>query len=117
MKRGDQGEKLAVSHLMGLGFRIEELNWRAGRHGEIDIIAYDGDILVFVEVKAREAGSLEGPLEAVTAAKRKKLLNLSREYLYRRGLYGQVDCRFDVIGITCHPNGHELQHIRDAFRE
>lgn len=116
MSWGEIAEEKAADLLLGLGYRIAERNWRAGRRGEIDIIAYDGDVLVFAEVKAREAGSLGGPLEAVTAAKRRKLLSLAREYLYRRGLYGQVDCRFDVIGITRHRAGCKMQHIKDAFR-
>jgi putative endonuclease len=116
MNWGEKAEESAADLLLGLGYRIAERNWRAGRRGEIDIIAYDGDVLVFVEVKARKAGSLEGPMEAVTAAKRKKLLGLAREYLYRSSLYGKVDCRFDVIGVTRHPTGREMQHIKDAFR-
>lgn len=117
MNRGEEAEEKAAGLLLGLGYRIAERNWRSGRRGEIDIIAYDGDVLVFVEVKSREATSLEKPLEAVTAAKRKKLLSLAREYLYRSGLYGKVDCRFDVIGITRQPVGYKIEHIKDAFRE
>lgn len=117
MNWGARAEGKAADLLLGLGYRIAERNWRAGRRGEIDIIAYDGDVLVFVEVKAREAGSLENPQEALTAAKRKKLLGLAREYLYRSGLYGRTDCRFDFIGITRHPAGYKMQHIKDAFRE
>ena len=117
MNWGDSAEEKVAGLLLGLGYRIVERNWRAGRRGEIDIIAYDGDVLVFVEVKARKAGSLEKPLEAVTAAKRRRLLNLAREYLYHSGLYGKVDCRFDVVGVTNHPVRYKIQHIKDAFRE
>ncbi len=116
MKRGDSGEELAVSHLLGLGYRIEERNWRAGRNGEIDIIACDGEVLVFVEVKDRGRGSLEKPLEAVTAAKRRQLFNLATQYLYRKGLYGKVDCRFDVVGISTGREGSAMEHVKDAFR-
>ncbi len=113
---GDLAEDRAVDLLLAQGYRISERNWRAGRQGEIDIIAYDDDVLVFVEVKAREAGSLGKPEEAITAAKRRKLLALAKEYLYRRSLYGQVDCRFDVVAVTRHPDGYRIHHIKDAFR-
>ncbi|HBE74123.1 MAG TPA: YraN family protein [candidate division Zixibacteria bacterium] len=116
MKRGEKGEEQAVNHLLEQGCRIAERNWRSGRKGEIDIIAYDGEVLVFVEVKTRSRGSLGGPLEAVTAAKRKQLTRLATDYLYRTGLYGRVDCRFDVVGIMSAPGGVKLEHIRDAFR-
>lgn len=117
MNWGELAEEKAAQLLIGLGYRMVERNWRAGRRGEIDIIAYDNDVLVFVEVKAREVGSLESPVEAVTSAKRKKLIGLAKEYLYHSGLYGQVDCRFDVIGVTRHAVGYKMQHIKDAFRE
>lgn len=116
MKRGEAGEELAVNHLLGLGCRLAERNWRSGRSGEIDIIAYEGEVLVFVEVKARGRGSLGGPLEAVTPAKKRRISRLAKDYLYRTGLYGMVDCRFDVIAIEKGPGGMRLEHVRDAFR-
>lgn len=116
MKRGEAGEELAVDHLLDRGYRIAERNWRSGRRGEIDIIAYEGDTLVFVEVKQRRPGSLGVPLEAVTSAKRKRLADLARDYLYRTGLYGRVDCRFDVIGVVSGKLVKRVEHVKDAFR-
>jgi len=116
MKPGAQGEELAAAYLARKGFRLVERNWHAGRRGEIDIIAYDREVLVFVEVKVRGCGSLSRPFQAITGAKRKQLARLATEYLYSRGLYGKADCRFDVIGIETTAGSARLEHIEDAFR-
>jgi len=113
---GQRGEELAISFLQDQGFQVVERNWRAGRNGEIDIIGYDGEILVFVEVKTRSKRAMERPLQAITPAKRRQMARLATEYLYRRKLYGQTDCRFDVIGIEFGRGRHRVEHIRDAFR-
>jgi putative endonuclease len=116
MMRGGEAEEQAVNYLLNRGYRLAERNWRSGRKGEIDIIAYDREVLVFVEVKARGRGSLGGPLEAVTAAKRKRLISLATDYLYRTGLYGRVDCRFDVLAISTGAGRDAIEHLKDAFR-
>lgn len=113
---GPQGEDLAISFLQDQGLKIVERNWRAGRNGEIDIIGYDGEVLVFVEVKTRNKRAIGRPVQAITSAKRRQLSRLATEYLYHRGLYNQVDCRFDVIGIEFGHGQHLVEHIRDAFR-
>lgn len=116
MRQGEVGEELATGYLLGLGYRIAERNWRSGKRGEIDIIAYDDQTLVFVEVKERRRGSIGRPAEALTSSKKKRLVELAREYLYRTGLYGTVDCRFDVIGVERGRTKSRVEHIVDAFR-
>lgn len=117
MKRGAQGEKLAADYLLQNGFHLVERNWRSGRRGEIDIIAYEKGVLVFIEVKDRSRGSWSSPLQAVTRTKRKHLMEMAAQYLYKKELYGRVDCRFDIIGIVRSSRGAAIEHIRDAFRD
>lgn len=90
--------------------RIIERNFRC-RLGEIDIIARDGDALVFVEVRSRRSSSHGHPLETVRAAKQQRLARVATFYLSTRRPSFET-CRFDIIGIV----GDRLQHVRDAFR-
>jgi putative endonuclease len=113
---GEFGEGLAVSHLLSQGFKLAERNWRPGREGEIDIIAYDQEVLVFIEVKTRFNDKYGEPVQAVTKNKQKQMAYLARRYLYAKQLYGRVDCRFDVIGIKLIENQPQIEHIKDAFR-
>lgn len=112
---GRIGEELAAAYLESAGFRIRERNVRL-RGGEIDIVAHDGPVLVFVEVRTRRGGELGGPLESVDRRKQRKLLFLARAYLQSRGL-GDAPCRFDVVGISW-PRAESppvIEHVRDAF--
>jgi len=86
------------------------------RGGEIDLIARDGAELVFVEVKTRTSGEFGSPAEAVTRAKRRKLLLAASSFLQSRGIM-QHPCRFDVISILLASDGSSrLEHLQDAFR-
>jgi putative endonuclease len=111
---GDRGERLAVRHLKRQGYRILARQSR-NRIGEIDIIARDGEWLVFVEVKTRASGQAGHPAEAVTFAKQKQLTRAALAWLKRRRL---LDCRarFDVIAIRWEPGRPPvLDHYRHAF--
>ena len=113
---GEIGERLAEQYLIGRNFRVIERNWRAGKLGEVDLIAYDGPVLAFIEVKARFSDQFGAPQSAVTAGKQRQLVKLARLYLYRQGLYGKTDCRFDVVAITFVDRQPVIEHIPDAFR-
>ncbi len=104
------GEDAAVRHLEASGYRIVCRNYRC-RLGELDIVAWDGPTLVFVEVKTRR-GAGACPEEAVDGWKRARLARIARHYLASRGL-GEVDCRFDVVAVG---EGGVLRVIRDAFQ-
>ena len=104
---GLMGEMRAAVYLRRHGMRILEKRWRAA-HGEIDLIARDGSVIVFVEVKTRPRGRLDAGLSAVNAEKRGHIRYAARDYLRQ---YGQADCRFDVIEITA----AGLRHIKNAF--
>ena len=81
---GAQGESIAAAHLEASGLKITARNFRT-RYGEIDLIAEDGDTLVFVEVKTRRGGTFGTPEEAVTARKRQHLAMAAAIYLQDHG--------------------------------
>ncbi|MFZ5861605.1 MAG: YraN family protein [Nitrospirota bacterium] len=92
---GLRGETVAADVLARRGYRIIERNCRS-RWGELDVVAYDGDTLVFVEVKARRAAGFGEPAYAVDHRKQERLVRLAERYLARRRL-GEPPCRFDVV--------------------
>ena len=101
------GEWQAALYLRAHGMRIVSRRFRAG-HWEIDLIARDGDTLVFVEVKTRPRGEANDGLRAVTAAKRRHLRAAAAAYL---AAHPADSVRFDVIEITA----AGLAHIKNAF--
>ena len=110
---GKQGEDIAVDYLTGKGYYILERNFRA--HGyEIDIIAKDGDNLVFIEVKTNKRGGFGDPECRVTPQKQKQIGIAALGYLQEKD-YEKNDCRFDVIAIEAAGAGHNIRHIIDAF--
>jgi putative endonuclease len=110
---GSEGEDLAVRFLQKKGYRIVARNYKTPV-GEIDIIARDGDTIVFIEVKTRTDISFGYPFEAVNNRKRQKLKNLALLYLKRQGKESPV--RFDVLSIFCMDDGKkDIEHIKDAF--
>jgi putative endonuclease len=117
---GHAAEEIAARRLAAAGFRVVERNART-RLGELDIVALDGNLLVFVEVKAGRAGGLYGPERpalAVDRGKQVRLRRLAREWLGSRDALGGVGAfRFDVVGVLFDRGGRLLdyEHIRDAF--
>jgi putative endonuclease len=119
---GDYGERLAARHLESNGFVILERRYRT-RLGEIDLIARDGEWLVFVEVKCRRGTDKGHPLEAVDARKQRRLIRLAEAYLAeprRRSRSSQASprIRFDVVAvIDRRPDGDPVvEHVAHAFR-
>jgi putative endonuclease len=94
LQRGVEAEALAARFLEGQGLTILARNFRT-RRGEIDLIARDGDTLVFVEVRLRRAASHGGAAESITAAKRARLVAAAQYYLLR--VPGPPPCRFDAV--------------------
>jgi len=93
-----------------------ERGFRFGR-GEIDIIAYDGPVLVFIEVKSRTEPGHGLPEEAVTPGKRRQLRRIAIGYLAKHAELFDVPCRFDVVAVEFGDGGHPplLRHFRNAF--
>jgi putative endonuclease len=117
---GRAAEDLVARRLAGSGWEIVARNART-RHGELDLIGLDGDVLVFVEVKAGREGSRFGPERPVLGVDRSKQLRVRRLAAAwmgeRRDLprYGEI--RFDAIGVTFDGAGRavEVEHVRGAF--
>ena len=112
---GKTGELLAVKFLKQKGYQIIEQNYRSA-WGEIDLIAQDGDVLVFVEVKTRRSLKFGAPQIAVTNSKQRKMSKAALEYLQEKDFFDYV-CRFDVISIVFPPDPSEpiIEHIENAF--
>ena len=113
---GPAGEQAAARFLQQLGYRIVARGHRQ-RLGEIDLIALDGDCLVFVEVKTWSSGDDGDPSLAVDRRKQEKLSRAALVYLKRRGLLEQ-QCRFDVVSIVWPaglPSRPTIRHFPSAF--
>jgi putative endonuclease len=95
---GKSGENYACWELERLGYEILHRRFRT-RVGEIDIVARDGETLVFIEVKARRSARFGPPAEAVGAQKRQKLMQMASSYIFAERL-GNARCRFDVVAVT-----------------
>lgn len=106
---GQQGEDRAVQFLIDKGYRIIARNWRNRGRKELDIVAIDGETLVFVEVKTRAANSLTSPFDAINGLKMHRLTLAADSFIRTKHL--DMNARFDVIGIT----GSKIEHIENAF--
>lgn len=116
---GRWGEELAADYLVRRGCRILERNWRA-RSGEIDLIAEEGETLVFVEVRTRRpTGRFGTAEESVDARKQRQVRETAQLYLHTTRQH-ERRCRFDVIAVTAASVGGGgdqpgLRHIPNAF--
>jgi putative endonuclease len=111
---GDHGERIAAAFLTDVGLHVLDRNWRC-REGELDLVARDGDALVFCEVKTRRGTGYGHPVEAVTADKRRRLRVLAQRWLAAHDEHAP-DLRFDVVGVLLRPGRPALvTHLRAAF--
>jgi putative endonuclease len=110
---GRLGERIACRYLLGRGYDILARRYR-GRRGEIDIVAFDGSVLVFVEVKTRESREFGDPSEFVDWPKRQRLRLVADEFIARYDL-GEFACRFDIVSVVSPAAGREVSHFRNAF--
>ncbi len=107
---GKTGEAVARGYLEAKGHRVAETNFRCP-YGEIDLITYDGDILVFVEVRTRTGSSFGTPAESITAEKLNRIKKSALYYMKR--YYGEeVGCRFDLIAVQLKRKGMVPDSIR-----
>lgn len=112
---GGAGEDEAERVLRKDGYAIVLRNYRC-RHGEIDIIAKDGDTIVFVEVKTRRGDSFGTPKCGVDSRKKRHIVRSAQAYLQENGI---VDClvRFDVVSIERTGGAYVCEVVKDAFGE
>lgn len=114
LRFGRWGEAIAAEYLKSKGYLIIASHFQF-HHTEIDLIARDGDYLVFIEVKTRSSDDFGSPEEAITERKKAHLRRAAEGYLYLNNL-GQVDCRFDVISLSFDDRGRaEIEHLVNAF--
>lgn len=112
---GRMGEERAARFLRLQGFRMVAANYRC-RMGELDLVAMDGDTLVFIEVKSRRGTSCGRAEDKITPAKKRRLTLLARRFLLERGWFDRP-ARFDVVTVDWEKEGAEaVTHYRDAFR-
>ena len=109
-KTGSHYEELAAVFLQNSGYEILQRNFRS-RTGEIDLIARDGNTLVFVEVKYRKNGSFGHPEEAVSYIKQRNIIKTAQFYMCRFGIRDTVPCRFDIVAVE----GDSIRLIQNAF--
>jgi putative endonuclease len=111
---GLRGERIAARYLTDRGLRLLDRNWRC-REGELDIVARDGDAIVFCEVKTRRQVGFGHPVEAVTPTKQRRLRTLAHRWLAAHEEHAP-DLRFDVVGVLVPPRGPAVvTHLPAAF--
>lgn len=110
---GKWGEQLAADFLQRKGYTILERDWKSG-HRDLDIIAMDGETIVFVEVKTRSNRLFTDPVEAVGYQKIRNLQLAANHYVKYRHIDNEI--RFDIVSIIGNEeSGAEIEHITDAF--
>lgn len=110
---GAAGEAAARAFLEGRGLTVLATRFRALR-GEIDLVAREGPVVVFVEVKARRTATFGPPEGAVRAAKQRQIARVAEAFLSTSGLRG-APCRFDVVAVDLKAGPPRITWIRDAF--
>jgi putative endonuclease len=112
--RGQLGEQIAVDYLQRQGYRIQQRNYRC-RRGEIDIIAWDGATLVFIEVKTKSDTAFGAPQAMVDRRKQRTITHVAMLYVQQCQLQNTA-LRFDVVAITLLADGSpEVMHVPAAF--
>ncbi len=110
---GREGEALAANFLQQKGYEIVDRNWRYGPK-EIDIVARDGDTMVFVEVKTRSTLAFELPQEAVTKKKMKNLVEAADAYLIQHNI--DIESRFDIVAVLNGNPPKVIEHLEGAWQ-
>ena len=113
---GRAAEEVAARYLQRRGWRVLGRNVRVGR-GELDIVARRGDVLAFIEVKARRSDVCGSPEDAVTARKRRQVARLAELWLAARpwALERIADVRFDIVAVDATTVPASVRHLPGAF--
>ena len=106
---GEAGERAARRYLLSQGLAILECNYRCSL-GEIDIVAREGGVLVFVEVRTRRGRRFGEAVESITPAKAARLRKLALYYLQHR-VGRELPCRFDVVAIRMDSSGEKVAEL------
>ena len=116
LDRGKLGEEIAIQHALKQHYQIIQRNFRCNA-GEIDIIAQDKHIVVFIEVRTKTSDAYGPAYNMVTRSKQQQVKRVALHYIGQRNLVN-TQFRFDVIGITFEPNSdrYQLDHLQNAFQ-
>lgn len=109
---GRKGEDLALAELERKGYTILATNWTSGRN-ELDIVAQQGDIIVFVEVKTRSTGVFGEPFFAVTRDKQRRTIAAANAFMEKNNV--MLEARFDIISIVIQSDRHRVDHLEEAY--
>lgn len=112
IEKGKEGEDVAVAYLEKKGMKILHRNWRVG-HKEIDIIAQDGEFIVFVEVKTRMTEPIHA-VDVITHDKIKNIVNAAASYMRR--FRTNLESRFDVLILTGRDGNYDVNYMQNAYR-
>ena len=110
---GRYGEQAAADYLAAHGYELLDRNWRCST-GELDIVAREGAVVVFVEVKTRNGTGFGHPFEAITGTKRARLRQTAAAWLSARKL-GSVPIRLDAIGVLVQSGKVQIEHLKQVF--
>lgn len=111
---GKLGEQFAVNYLKKEKYKIVKKKFRLFR-GDIDIIAYDRNVLVFIEVKTRRGSRFGFPEESVNPSKQKQIKKIAQGFISMNRLE-EKECRFDILALNYNENtGFRVTHFKDAF--
>lgn len=116
---GSSGEREALFHLRGMGYVIVARRWRTPKlRGDVDLIAWDGEWLCFVEVKTRSSRGVVTAEAAVDDEKQQMLRRMARAYLraFPEPARKEIPVRFDVVSVYVQPGGNEFEVLKGAFR-
>jgi len=113
-REGHETEDRVAGYLEVQGYRIVDRNFQYSTKAEIDIIALDGEDLVFCEVKSRASDEFGPPEYALTQLKQQRIRRAALAYLTFKGRRDQA-CRFDVVVVRWHGDRGAIEHIRNAF--
>lgn len=113
LELGKKGENLALKTIRNMGYQDILQNYRC-RLGEIDLIARDGDTLVFLEIKTRRTGSTADAKEAVNARKRRQISKVALNYMKTNNCEN-TRARFDVVAISLVGSSPKIEVIKNAF--
>jgi putative endonuclease len=110
---GELGERIAERWLRRRGWRVVQRRFRTG-HRDIDLVVEQGDLVVFVEVKARRGADFGDPVEAVNWSKQQQLVRSASIWIDRHGRPSE-SYRFDVVGVLVEGERVRVRHVANAF--
>lgn len=109
---GQEGERIAVNHLVNKGFDIVDRNYK-WKNSEVDIICKKDNVLIVVEVKTRNSIALGEPYLSVTRSKQRQIIKVTNHYIEQKNV--QEEIQFDVISIILNQHQTKIEHIENAF--